>query len=51
MTGDLFQVQGNEYLLNVDCYSKYPKICCLDNNITYCNIIKTINSIFASQCK
>ena len=44
---DLYELNGNSYLLIVDYYSKYPEIENLNNNLTSDNVIDKMKSIFA----
>ena len=44
---DIYEFNGQSYLLIVDYYSKYPEIVNLNNNLTASNVIGKIKSIFA----
>lgn len=51
VAADLFRFEGQEYLLIVDYYSRYPEVCCLKYDTTYKNMIHNVKSIFARHGK
>lgn len=44
---DIFELNGVNYLIVVDYYSKFPEIMSLNNNLTANNVINKLKSIFA----
>ena len=51
VAADLFHLDGEEYLLLVDTYSKFPEFFCLGTNTTHNRVIETIESVFARHGK
>ena len=51
VAADLFHLNGEEYLLIVDTYSKYPEFVNLGNNTTHNRIIEAVKAVFARHGK
>ena len=48
VASDIFNLDGHNYFLIVDYYSKYPKVCLLSNK-TAASVITQLKSIFSRQ--
>lgn len=51
IAADIFSFKGKNYLLVVDKYSKYPEVCCLQNDSRHENFIDIFKSILARHGK